>query len=54
MFADGPKRCIPTGEEIGENIINDILRLSKLGDMQFCQFVEERLVKGIATFFDVI
>ena len=38
--------------EIDEGVANDVLRAPKLGEKQFKQFAEERLVKGTKCFFN--
>ena len=40
--------------EIDEEVVNDVLRATKIGEQQFKQFVEERLVKGTKSFVDRI
>ena len=54
LFSGGAPRNIPTGVEIDEDVVNDVLRAPKVGENQFNKFVEDRLVKGRIGFFTPI
>ena len=53
-FSGGAPRNISTGVEIDEDVVNDVLRVPKVGENQFNKFVEDRFVKGAIGLFTLI
>ena len=54
MFSDGPARSITSGEKIDENIVNELLGADRTGEQCYNEFVTQRLVTGVKSFFDPI
>ena len=54
QFADRPARHLRTGSEIVKKVIAGLLNAPLLGNDKYLQFIDERLIKGTADFFQPI
>ena len=53
-FGTGRARDIATGKELPEKVVKYLIKAGKIGDEMYLSFVNERLIKGKANFFDPI
>jgi hypothetical protein len=54
LFSDGPARAIPSGNQIDEAVIEDLLASNKVGKKCYEICVNDRLVKGEKSIFSPI
>ena len=53
-FADGPARCLTTGQELDATMIDGSIQVGNNGEGRFNEFVKDRLVKGNLSIFHII
>ena len=53
-FSTGKARDIATGKELPEKVVENLIKAREIGDEMYFSFVNERLIKGKADFFDPI